>query len=180
MHYTLSDLVGLGIGTNSGPSTNFNYYFTNLVMQYMTNVSVNYRPWLLTPNLGGKDDGFSKDMSIKDANIKSSDDWRFPNGKFPNIGWLGRVHRGTPWQTVYMKSSPVNLQKWLQWTGNSNLVPGNPFMNDAVTSLPTNDWALFDIFTTAPNDNATRGQLSINQSYFAAWAAVLGGVVAVN
>src|SRR5262249_577760 len=77
-----------------------------------------------------------------------SDDWDFPTNKFPNIGWLGRVHRGTPWQTVYLKSPgvftlPNNrtnfnirgevsadnnginvLWQWMRWTGNyTNSVP---------------------------------------------------------
>ncbi len=32
---------------------------------------------------------------------------------------------------------------------------------------PTNDWRLLDFFTTAPNANATRGQLSVNQTNLA-------------
>jgi len=40
---------------------------------------------------------------LMDAGVRRSDDWMFPTNKFPNIGWLGRVHRGTPWQTVYIK-----------------------------------------------------------------------------
>ena len=33
-----------------------------------------------------------------------------------------------------------------------------------------------DLFTTAPNDNAARGLLSVNQTNLAAWSAVLSGV----
>jgi hypothetical protein len=40
-------------------------------------------------------------LSFKDPLVRGSDDWDFPTNKFPGIGWLGRVHRGTPWQTVY-------------------------------------------------------------------------------
>ena len=40
--------------------------------------------------------------------VTRSDDWDFPTNKFPNIGWLGRVHRGTPWQTIDMKSPVAN------------------------------------------------------------------------
>jgi hypothetical protein len=42
--------------------------------------------------------------------------------------------------------------------------------------LPTNDWALLDIFTTALHPNVTRGRLSVNQTNLAAWSAVLSGV----
>jgi len=36
------------------------------------------------------------------------------------------------------------------------------------------------VFTAALNDNATRGQLSINQTNLAAWSAVLSGVVVLT
>ena len=45
--------------------------------------------------------------TIKDPLVWSSDYWGFPANKLPTTGWLGRVHRGTPWQTVYLKSSDV-------------------------------------------------------------------------
>jgi hypothetical protein len=157
-----------------------------------------------------------------------SDDWDFPVNKFPNIGWLGRVHRGTPWQTIYLKSPgiftlPNNrtnfnvsreisenfnninvLFQWMKWTGNyTNSVPNyatneanraysysanySPIITniiaqsaqvpyDAIFTAPTRDYAILDIFTTAINDNASRGLLSVNQSGLAAWSAVLSGV----
>ena len=50
----------------------------------------------------------------------------------------------------------VGTNTWATWTGNSaNWV-------DAANSAPVQDRLLFDIFTTAINDNATRGQLSVN------------------
>ena len=98
--------------------------------------------------------------------MKNSDAWQFPTNKFPNIGWLGAVHRGTPWQTVYLKSTPVNSAAWQAWSGNADFL-------SAQLNQPTNDWRLLDFFTTAPNANATRGQLSVNQTNLADWAAVL-------
>jgi hypothetical protein len=120
-----------------------------------------------------------------------SDDWDFPTNKFPNIGWLGRVHRGTPWQTVYLKASGVDITRWTNWAGNpmmiqnlgqidTNVLALYNFTNDAAFTLPVNDRALFDIFTTAFNDNAARGKLSINQTNLAAWSAVLSGVITLT
>src|SRR5205085_1379413 len=43
-------------------------------------------------------------------------------------------------------------------------------------TLPTNDWRLADLITTALHPNATRGQLSVNQTNLAAWSAVLSGL----
>jgi len=120
-----------------------------------------YSPWgdnpLLTPSL------LAFDNRIKDPGIYRPDDWEFPTNKFPNLGWIGRVHRGTPWQTVYLKSGVISQRRWLRWAGNAG-------------THPTNDWLLVDAFTVAPNDNAARGLLSVNQSELAAWSAVLSGV----
>jgi hypothetical protein len=104
------------------------------------------------------------------------------------VGWLGRVHRGTPWQTVYLKSfdalgliqvsgtvtNHVGVAAWTNWTGNVNLF-------DATNAAPAQDRLIFDLFTTALNDNASRGTLSVNVSptngNLAAWSAVFSGVV---
>jgi hypothetical protein len=118
-----------------------------------------------------------------------SDGWDFPTNKFPNPGWLGRVHRGTPWQTVYWKPYGIDFATWQTWTGNgvimtnfgqTALFSNNVFFSDALLTQPTNDWHLLDLFTTALNDNATRGQLSINQTNLAAWSAALSGVIALT
>src|SRR5207249_3044560 len=39
---------------------------------------------------------------------------------------------------------------------------------------------VLELFTTAFNDNASRGQLSINQTNLAAWSAILSGVVVLT
>ena len=42
-----------------------------------------------------------------------SDYWDFPTNLLSNLSWLGRVHRGTPWQTLYLKSAvprPYHLE----------------------------------------------------------------------
>ena len=58
-----------------------------------------YRPWPSTRAEAAN----QYNIAHKDPLIRRSDDWQFPTNKFPNIGWLGRVHRGTPWQTIYLK-----------------------------------------------------------------------------
>lgn len=58
-----------------------------------------YRPWPSTLAEAAS----QYNIAHKDPLIRRSDDWQFPTNKFPNIGWLGRVHRGTPWQTIYLK-----------------------------------------------------------------------------
>ncbi len=101
---------------------------------------------------------------------------------------MGRVHRGTPWQTVFLKATNIvafgsntvpaipRLATWQQWTGDGGLLPGNANGLDALVSAPVNDQKLFDIFTAVPNENASRGRMSINQDGLAGWSAILSGV----
>ncbi|PYL00803.1 MAG: hypothetical protein DME19_03875 [Verrucomicrobia bacterium] len=126
-----------------------------------------YRPWGGKPGKDASGIALAFDAAIKDPLIIQSDDWDFPTNRFPNIGWLGRVHRGTPWQTVYLKSTVEPTNSWSKWAGRYD-------------THPTNDWHLLGLFTTAPNDNAARGLLSVNQTNIAAWSAVLSGVVALT
>ena len=58
-----------------------------------------------------------------------SDNWDFPTNKFPTVGWIGRVHRGTPWQTVYLKASDI-------------LAEPNP-TNPCLGNVGTNTWAVW-------------------------------------
>ena len=184
-------------------------------------VNQRYRPW---PSILGASP-ISYNMAHKDPLIRQSDDWHFPTNKFPNVGWLGRVHRGTPWQTIYLKSylgtdgnrrlltvndlpdanrfrlpndgvsSPFETLSLNLATGDEvadvdpNII-GEPekINNMAIARLnwfrwagsngthPTNDWKILEQFTTAMNDNASRGLLSVNQSGLAAWSAALSGV----
>jgi hypothetical protein len=126
-------------------------------------------------------------LAFKDPLVRYSDNWDFPTNKFPTVGWLGRVHRGTPWQTVYLKASDVlgefvmigsatnyiGTNTWANWTGNFNPI-------NTTYTAPVQDRLLFDLFTTAFNDNATRGTLSVNQNHLAAWSALFSGVVALS
>ncbi len=116
------------------------------------------------------------DMAYKDPGITQADDWNFPTNRstrFPNIGHLGRVHRGTPWQTVYLKSSAAAIgsvvsrmesaKNWGAWSGN-------------IETYPAKDRNLFDLFTTAITDNAARGLMGVNQTNLASWSALLSAV----
>ncbi len=151
-----------------------------------------YRPWGGSPlqQAGGPTgDATAYSVGVKDAGVRRSDDWAFPIDDVPganrfhffaNVGELGRIHRGTPWQTLYLKSiytiqnttnglAAVPLPgthptDWKKWAGSAG-------------THPMHDWRLLDVFTTAANENATRGLLSVNQTNRAAWSAVLSGVI---
>jgi hypothetical protein len=142
-----------------------------------------YLPWGGNPIETSADVQDAYNSALKDPLVSSSDFWDFPTNKFPTVGWLGRVHRGTPWQTVYLKAVNIatnsddpnlGINAWMTWTGNFN--PTN-----APYTAPVQDRLLFDLFTTAFNDNATRGQLSVNvgptNANLAAWSALFSGIV---
>jgi hypothetical protein len=161
VHYTMEDLVGgrysnrvdvLKPPTRAVPPSNLGF------------LNEKYRPWGGNPGKDNLNDPTAYSVAYKDPLVRRSDDWQFPTNLFPNLGWLGRVHRGTPWQTVYLKSTAAEVRRWtLDWASR-------------VETHPTNDWWLVDLFTTAINENAARGLLSVNQANTAAWSAVLSGV----
>ena len=176
VHYTASDLINPAAGNGLQIYLNWPGNLGQLNDRYM--------PWGGNPLKPGTDTN-AYTLAIKDPRVYTSDDWNFPTNKFPTVGWLGRVHRGTPWQTIYLKSSDVltangsiGTNIWIDRTGDVN-----PY--DAANSAPKKDWLLFDLFTTAFNDNATRGQLSVNvaadnpdpAASLAAWSALFSGIV---
>jgi hypothetical protein len=210
VHYTIRDLNTINnlnnnkLGAASAQPVTPPDSATFTTLPQLGTVTPRYHPWNYYKNQSG-DPGLT-DLTFKDPMAVNSDAWDFPTNKLPNVGWLGRTHRGTPWQTVYLKSSPTaNLGVWTNWTGDDVIFAfnglGNPWipisagrilgMNlpvaasanqipDAYYSQPTSDWNIFNVFTVAPNDNATRGRLSINQTNIAAWAAALQGVVVLT
>jgi hypothetical protein len=142
------------------------------VGQNLRKINPRYKPWGGNPD---RDDTASPDdndssVAVKDIGVRNANDWGFPTNKFANVGWVGRVHRGTPWQTVYLKAHKPDTGTEPFWHRHT----GAAFMRE---SHPTNDWRLLDYFTVSQHPNAARGQLSINQPGLAAWSAVLSGVM---
>jgi hypothetical protein len=172
VHYTSGDLEGQRTNRfELSPAT-------PKALDNIGKLNNRYEPW--TNNLS-KASSTLYSLNLKDPLVGRSDNWDFPTNKFANVGWLGRVHRGTPWQTVYMKSAGIQTNDWQKWSGNFQMITnydGKGTTNlDAALSFPISDWKLFDLFTTAPNENATRSQLSVNQTNIAAWSAVLGNII---
>jgi hypothetical protein len=189
VHYLASDLNYSGqdklppTGTNQWNSTTSPLPTPAFGTNYYGILNYRYQPWgrtLASTNF----DPNPYNLAFKDPLMWQSDNWDFPTNKFPTVGWLGRVHRGTPWQTVFLKATNIlSLTNypvtWTTWTGNKNSF-------DAANSAPVWDRLLFDLFTTAFNDNATRGQLSVNVEAgltnnplagLAAWSALFSGIV---
>jgi hypothetical protein len=201
VHYTASDLNWGLSGSSSMISDRYVDTLTNNSPNgNLGALNQSYRPWGGNPLLPGEDQNPSN-LTIKDPLVRQSDDWDFPTYRLPTVGWLGRVHRGTPWQTVYLKAPDVlrgiqvtggvtnyvGTNVWSQWTGDTQVINSQNY--DAINTVPAQDRLLFDIFSIAPNDNATRGQLSVNvgandpsnpQAGLAAWSAIFSGVMALS
>ena len=160
-----------------------------------------YQPWGSSGQLAGVPgtDGNLFNLAYKDPLMVSPDRWDFPTNQYPTPGWLGRVHRGTPWQTVYLKSTNIlglvmppqgavaGHFTWAQWTGDTltnNYYKYQYF--DALNCAPQMDYLLFDIFTTRYNDNSVRGTLPVNVGMgrsdggLAAWSALFSGMTALT
>ena len=163
-----------------------------------TPIGGRYQPWGQNKQMMavGNVDTNSYNLAYKDPLVWGPDNWDFPTNPYPTVGWIGRVHRGTPWQTVYLKSANTlkaanaagydagyGTNTWANWTGNLlwHDIYGRPFgyaqYFDAANSSPVQDRLLFDVFTTRFNDNAVRGTLPVNQTHLASWSALFSGMV---
>jgi hypothetical protein len=148
----------------------------------LNQLNLAYQPWggTVTRPLGtslNANPEFDVNYQVKDPMVYQSDNWDFPTNKLPNIGWMGRIHRGTPWQTVYMKPINIGVDSWRRWSNDNVLLTnGNTVTVDAPFTHPRDDYILFDLFTTAINENASRSRLNVNQTGLASWSAILGGV----
>ncbi len=178
VHYTTRDLTS----RFASSSVAVNQYSTNAVNNSYTvlpfgsfiltnppgsmgRLNDSFDPWGGNPNK--TPDVYSFGMTIKDPGIARPDQWDFPQQRWASVGWLGRVHRGTPWQTFYMKSAAASSNYWTQHSRSSQ-------------THPTNDWRLVHVLSAHLNEKASRGGLSVNQTNLAAWSAVLGGVVGLT
>jgi hypothetical protein len=180
VHYHSQDLT-------LGPAVT-NYYLKPKLAGQMvypaslTNLNYSYSPWGGRPTSSAADqkpDQF--DYSVKDAGVYTSDYWNFPTNKLANVGLLGRIHRGTPWQTVSWKSrtdlsDADALKVWENLSADVAVNAGGTFSR----TYPTNDWRLADMFTTAIDERTSRGLMSINQTNLESWSALLSGVVVLS
>ncbi|HXT11105.1 MAG TPA: hypothetical protein VN873_06035 [Candidatus Angelobacter sp.] len=147
-------------------------------------VNFAYQPWGGFHIPGGSDQGGNKlvyDTRVKNAGVQQSDDWDFPAGESLSFEWLGRVHRGTPWQTIDLKPSQISLLDWVRWDNDNVLVTnGNSILVDAPLTHPTNDWQFASLWAQWLNTNDLSTLLSINNTDTNAWEARLDGLTALT
>ncbi len=154
---------------------------TNIAPATMGSMNVRYSPWLGRPASGTYPE--PSDLRIKDSGVVTSDDWHFPSNKLATIGLLGRVHRGTPWQTVYVKSfevPPGQSDPWYPESKDTASITVNNVTRTISRTHPTNDWKLLDMFTTSLDERTSTGLVSINQTNMETWSALLSGVLVLS
>ncbi|HWY29394.1 MAG TPA: hypothetical protein VNX46_01485, partial [Candidatus Acidoferrum sp.] len=105
VHYLASDLTFNGVENNAiqtGLQVQYNAIGQPIKFPSFNLVNDRYQPWSLQysnnlPAIGPSaivPSAFG--LAIKDPLVWSSDDWNFPTNLYPTVGWIGRVHRGTP------------------------------------------------------------------------------------
>ena len=127
------------------------------------------------------DFGNPYNLTYKDPGVWDSDYWNFPTNLLTDLTGLGQVHRGTPWQTVYLKSGNIitssgattGTNTWATWIGDLNLP-------DAATCAPVNDWPLASLLIAMLNTNDIAQQMSVNDPNLADWLNVLNGLTAYS
>ena len=106
-------------------------------------------------------------LGVKDPGVFSSADWNFPTNLMANPGLLGRVHRGTPWQTVYLKAEAATAQQWFKQSLDFR-------------THPTNDWRIASLFLKLCNTNDPLNLFSVNEASETAWAGLLNGMTVLS
>jgi hypothetical protein len=181
VHYTASDLTDLSVGQ----SNQVNFASDNPRLRNIGYINERYQPW------GGSVTGVSnplmpaKQPGGKDPSVVRSDCWQFPTNQPLSVEWLGQVHRGTPWQTIFLKSTNIllfnqGLPLWQAWTGNSLVRPdwahGGQLAYDAAFTTPTNDWYILNSLAPLLNTNSPASLSSPNQRTPQGWLGLLDGI----
>jgi len=144
-----------------------------------------YQPWgqseWMAVNNNVDTNGYN--LAYRDPLVWGPDNWNFPTNLLSSLGGLGQVHRGTPWQTLYLKSANVlqetvslgslislGTNTWMQWSADLDA-------NDAALTAPVNDWRLAGLLVSLLNTNNVTQLLSVNDSKIADWQNVLNGLL---
>jgi hypothetical protein len=177
VHYIVSDLTDLR------RTNRFDFSIIGSTLPNLGRVNHRYEPWGGNPS-GPSSSPTKYDLTVKDPSLRRSDLWDFPTNALPSVAWLGLVHRGTPWQTVYLKAPAVSLATWVQWTGNALLVTnwngGNGVTWDASFTQPTNDWRLASLLVSLLSTNDPRNLAPVNQPGTPSWCGLLDGMTALT
>jgi hypothetical protein len=168
VHYTLAD-VRYFPGTNALRQESVKPDVAVQTLENIGRINNRYQPW------GGwsmqSQDPNKYNSALKDPLVVSSDDWNFPESEPLSLAMLGRVHRGTPWQTLYLKSADVDPAVWMNWSSNAD-------WRDAAHTLPIIDRRFVGLLVSLLNTNRPQDLASANQPDAAGWLPVLDQLTA--
>ncbi len=181
VHHTVPDLTDI---LNTNLSLDYPAINPSSVLGV---VSARYEPWRKSRSTVRFPAPGPFDTTVKDPLIRALDYWDFPTSLGQDLAGLGQVHRGTPWQTVYLKAGNPVLTNWIRWTGNNilvtnsgqlpnNLVPMGAACYDASFTQPSNDWRLANLLFSWFNPNSPRNRTSPNPTDPSTWRAVMDGI----
>jgi hypothetical protein len=175
VHYTLSDLTDFSVS-----ETNRVDFISDYSLMGLGLINARFQPWggnpmgpTSNPEIG------IRDTAAKDPLVYRPDAWNFPTNHSLNVGWLGQVHRGTPWQTMFLKSTNIlangsrSLRHWQNWVGVADPL-------QALAIVPANDWRLASFLALTFNTNDPHALFSVNQQGSSDWTAVLDGLTVLT
>ena len=154
---------------------------TNMTLASIGRLNNRYAPWAGNPEKNdpwNPSDVNAFNPAVKDPGVRYSDDWDFPSGQPLSVAWLGRVHRGTPWQTIYLKPDVASVDTWRIQSADYLYSPPGP--NHWTRTHPTNDWAMMRLMVSLLNTNPPDRLVSINDSRPSAWASVWDGLTVLS
>lgn len=186
VHYLVDDFLDL----NLQASNQVDFASQVPPLQNLGRLNSRYQPWGGNPvQLHPATD---YQVAVKDPMVTRADDWDFPTNQSLGIGWIGRVHRGTPWQTTFLKSTNIldwattnaGLATWQLWTGDDAVRsdPAQPdrLVPDAQFTAPTNDWHLVSLLNNLLNQTDPRQLASANQASVQSWEMLLDGMTVLT
>lgn len=175
LHRSIADLTDLRLDdTNRVDFASHNPPLDNLGL-----INNRYEPWGGNPaGARSNPDIRAFELAAKDPGITRPDDWSGSVSEPLSPEWIGNVHRGTPWQTLFLKSTNIfasypGFGAWQNWIGVSY-----PF--DALALMPTNDWRIASLLVSWFNTNHPISLSSVNQKSPAAWTGILDGRIALT
>lgn len=192
VHYLASDLETLAV--YSGQHRSDDLILNPAPIVLLDTLNLHYQPWgrnaqmAQVSSLSGLSvDSDAYNSRLRDPLVWGSDDWNFPTGQDWSLNWLGRVHRGTPWQTIYLKSSDIlqeaqvlpgsviniGTNTWEAWMGLSDA-------KLAQQTSPVADRRLAGLLAAMLNTNNLASQFSVNNHDPNAWAKLMDGFVVLS
>lgn len=106
---------------------------------------------------------------VKDPLLRRADDWADGGFGPVSLAWLGRVHRGTPWQSLYLKSGRPTFSHWTNWLGAWEAAAAD-------RAMPPQDWKIAAEIARLLNLHHPAILLPIGETDTNAWLQTLDGL----